>query len=129
MDDEIKWLREQLKNNELLKRRYQSLSLDKNEHGIPYDFLCPISGELMLDPVTTQVGITYERANIQHWFDDGMLTDFKTKKLLLNQELIDNKSLQEKILAIPEPEKKPEVFTVDNEDSLLDQIPICLGSP
>jgi uncharacterized protein YegL len=35
---------------------------------IPTDFLCPISAELMEDPVTTIDGFTYERRNIERWF-------------------------------------------------------------
>ncbi|XP_052211328.1 E3 ubiquitin-protein ligase PUB23-like [Diospyros lotus] len=35
---------------------------------IPPDFRCPISMELMQDPVTISTGLTYERKNIERWF-------------------------------------------------------------
>ncbi|XP_030550880.2 E3 ubiquitin-protein ligase PUB23-like [Rhodamnia argentea] len=34
----------------------------------PLDFRCPISMEVMEDPVTIATGMTYERRNIQKWF-------------------------------------------------------------
>ncbi|KAL5560685.1 hypothetical protein UlMin_036896 [Ulmus minor] len=34
----------------------------------PEHFLCPISKELMKDPVTIFTGVTYERTNIEKWF-------------------------------------------------------------
>ncbi|OWM64316.1 E3 ubiquitin-protein ligase PUB23-like [Punica granatum] len=34
----------------------------------PPDFRCPISMELMRDPVTISTGVTYERENIEKWF-------------------------------------------------------------
>ncbi|XP_075521220.1 E3 ubiquitin-protein ligase PUB23-like [Primulina tabacum] len=35
----------------------------------PQHFRCPISMELMKDPVTISTGVTYERKNIEKWFD------------------------------------------------------------
>ncbi|CAA3032397.1 E3 ubiquitin-protein ligase PUB23-like [Olea europaea var. sylvestris] len=34
----------------------------------PQDFRCPISMELMKDPVTISTGVTYERKSIERWF-------------------------------------------------------------
>ncbi|KAI3435209.1 RING-type E3 ubiquitin transferase [Psidium guajava] len=34
----------------------------------PLDFRCPISMEIMEDPVTIATGVTYERQNIKKWF-------------------------------------------------------------
>ncbi|KAL1535850.1 E3 ubiquitin-protein ligase PUB23-like [Salvia divinorum] len=34
----------------------------------PQDFRCPISMEVMKDPVTISTGVTYERKNIERWF-------------------------------------------------------------
>ncbi|KAI4338306.1 hypothetical protein L6164_016648 [Bauhinia variegata] len=33
----------------------------------PQEFLCPISFEIMEDPVVIATGITYERKNIEKW--------------------------------------------------------------
>ncbi|CAK7332033.1 unnamed protein product [Dovyalis caffra] len=38
-----------------------------DEIEIPEYFLCPISLEILKDPVTTITGITYERESIEHW--------------------------------------------------------------
>jgi hypothetical protein len=38
---------------------------------IPIDFWCPLSLELMSDPVIVASGQTYERTYIQKWIDQG----------------------------------------------------------
>ncbi|KAH9313567.1 hypothetical protein KI387_022194 [Taxus chinensis] len=38
---------------------------------IPKFFCCPLSGKLMMDPVITDSGITYDRTNIQQWLSNG----------------------------------------------------------
>ncbi|XP_068634717.1 E3 ubiquitin-protein ligase PUB23-like [Aristolochia californica] len=37
---------------------------------VPLLFRCPISMEMMTDPVTISTGVTYERRNIEKWFND-----------------------------------------------------------
>jgi hypothetical protein len=41
-----------------------------NEMHSKFDGRCPLSSSIMLDPVVAEDGITYERANIELWFDD-----------------------------------------------------------
>ncbi|MCD9644075.1 RxLR effector protein Avr3a [Datura stramonium] len=41
---------------------------------IPQHFLCPISLDLMKDPVTLCSGITYDRDNIEKWMEEGNAT-------------------------------------------------------
>ncbi|KAK4414349.1 E3 ubiquitin-protein ligase PUB23 [Sesamum alatum] len=41
---------------------------DPSSLDFPQDFRCPISMELMRDPVTISTGVTYERRNIERWF-------------------------------------------------------------
>ncbi|EKX45487.1 hypothetical protein GUITHDRAFT_53147, partial [Guillardia theta CCMP2712] len=36
----------------------------------PADFLCPISMEVMKDPVIAMDGHSYERQNIERWLED-----------------------------------------------------------
>ncbi|GLT73716.1 hypothetical protein SLA2020_455540 [Shorea laevis] len=38
------------------------------ESDCPADFRCPISMDLMSDPVTISTGVTYDRKNIEKWF-------------------------------------------------------------
>lgn len=49
---------------------------------IPDDFRCPISLELMKDPVIVATGQTYERSCIQKWLDAGNKTCPKTQQVL-----------------------------------------------
>ncbi|KAJ7943024.1 RING-type E3 ubiquitin transferase [Quillaja saponaria] len=57
---------------------------------IPDDFLCPISLELMRDPVIVATGQTYERSYIQRWIDCGNLTCPKTQQKLQHLTLTPN---------------------------------------
>ncbi|KAL1294272.1 hypothetical protein HN51_054994 [Arachis hypogaea] len=42
-----------------------------NEIDVPPFFLCPISLEIMKDPVTVSAGITYDRESIETWLFFG----------------------------------------------------------
>ncbi|XP_054810526.1 U-box domain-containing protein 11-like [Prosopis cineraria] len=57
---------------------------------IPEDFLCPISLELMRDPVIVATGQTYERSYIQRWIDGGNTTCPKTQQKLQHLTLTPN---------------------------------------
>lgn len=57
---------------------------------IPDDFRCPISLELMKDPVIVSTGQTYERSCIQKWLDAGHKTCPKTQQALLHTALTPN---------------------------------------
>ncbi|KAL2508185.1 U-box domain-containing protein 14 [Forsythia ovata] len=57
---------------------------------IPDDFRCPISLELMKDPVIVSIGQTYERSCIQKWLDAGHKTCPKTQQTLLHTALTPN---------------------------------------
>ncbi|KAJ4843402.1 hypothetical protein Tsubulata_013308 [Turnera subulata] len=57
---------------------------------IPVDFLCPISLELMRDPVIVSTGQTYERSYIQRWIDTGNTTCPKTQQKLEHLTLTPN---------------------------------------
>lgn len=48
---------------------------------IPSNFLCPISKEIMLNPVTTSSGSTYEKENIVKWMNDKK-TDPLTRQII-----------------------------------------------
>ncbi|KAK4437559.1 U-box domain-containing protein 15 [Sesamum alatum] len=49
---------------------------------IPHEFLCPISLEIMADPVIIATGQTYERESIQRWLNSGHRTCPKTGQKL-----------------------------------------------
>ncbi|KAL0393715.1 UNVERIFIED_CONTAM: U-box domain-containing protein 4 [Sesamum latifolium] len=57
---------------------------------IPADFCCPLSLELMADPVIVASGQTYERAFIRKWLDLGLTVCPKTRQTLAHTNLIPN---------------------------------------
>ncbi|XVF09413.1 hypothetical protein REPUB_Repub07fG0090700 [Reevesia pubescens] len=74
---------------------------DKNkqhkELEIPTHFLCPISLDLMKDPVTLSSGITYDRESIDAWLQDGNFTCPVTNQVLRSFDQIPNHSLRKMI--------------------------------
>ncbi|CAL4908702.1 unnamed protein product [Urochloa decumbens] len=60
----------------------------------PLDFRCPVSLELMSDPVVASSGQTYDRDSITRWFGSGKSTCPKTGQVLTNLELVPNKALK-----------------------------------
>lgn len=82
---------------------------------IPADFRCPLSLELMSDPVIVASGQTYERTYIQQWLDQGMTTCPKTRQTLGHTNLIPNYTVKALIanwcesnnVPLPEPAKLP----------------------
>lgn len=61
---------------------------------IPYHFRCPISLELMRDPVTVSTGQTYDRASIESWVATGNTTCPVTRAPLMDFTLIPNHTLR-----------------------------------
>ncbi|KAF5745619.1 U-box domain-containing protein 26-like [Tripterygium wilfordii] len=61
---------------------------------VPYHFRCPISLELMRDPVTVSTGQTYDRASIESWVATGNKTCPVTRVPLLDFTLIPNHTLR-----------------------------------
>ncbi|XP_023513136.1 U-box domain-containing protein 4-like isoform X1 [Cucurbita pepo subsp. pepo] len=57
---------------------------------IPADFCCPLSLELMTDPVIVASGQTYERVFIKNWIDLGLNVCPKTRQTLVHTNLIPN---------------------------------------
>ncbi|KAK4358866.1 hypothetical protein RND71_021095 [Anisodus tanguticus] len=57
---------------------------------IPDDFRCPISLELMRDPVIVSTGQTYERSFIEKWLEAGHSTCPKTQQALTSKALTPN---------------------------------------
>eukprot|EP00271_Cylindrocystis_brebissonii_P008852 TRINITY_DN23372_c0_g1_i1.p1 TRINITY_DN23372_c0_g1~~TRINITY_DN23372_c0_g1_i1.p1 ORF type:complete len:664 (+),score=98.36 TRINITY_DN23372_c0_g1_i1:935-2926(+) len=64
----------------------------------PEDFRCPISLELMRDPVIVSTGMTYDRQYIEQWLKEGHKTCPKTQQLLPHPTLIPNYSLRSLIV-------------------------------
>ncbi|XP_049342977.1 U-box domain-containing protein 13-like isoform X2 [Solanum verrucosum] len=57
---------------------------------IPDDFRCPVSLELMKDPVIVSSGQTYERSSIEKWLEAGHSTCPKTQQVLTSNVVTPN---------------------------------------
>ncbi|XP_054799196.1 U-box domain-containing protein 4-like isoform X2 [Prosopis cineraria] len=79
----------------LATRMHESLIMLKQAQSyspvpVPLDFCCPLSLELMKDPVIVSSGQTYERAFIKNWIDLGLDVCPKTRQTLTHTNLIPN---------------------------------------
>ena len=66
---------------------------------VPNDFYCPISGELMVDPVSEPRGHTYERAQIMTWLERNN-TSPMDRGPLTSDQLVENVSVRKAIQEI-----------------------------
>ncbi|VVB05696.1 unnamed protein product [Arabis nemorensis] len=57
---------------------------------VPPYFRCPLSTELMLDPVIVASGQTFDRTSIKKWLDNGLAVCPRTRQVLTHQEFIPN---------------------------------------
>ncbi|XP_051131307.1 U-box domain-containing protein 16 isoform X2 [Andrographis paniculata] len=64
------------------------------EVSFPSDFRCPISLDLMRDPVVVSTGQTYDRSSINLWIESGHATCPKTGQTLAHTQLIPNLALK-----------------------------------
>ncbi|KAG2664769.1 hypothetical protein I3843_16G096800 [Carya illinoinensis] len=64
---------------------------------IPNHFRCPISLDLMKDPVTLSSGITYDRESIETWLETGKFTCPVTNQMLNGFDQIPNHALTKMI--------------------------------
>ncbi|RLM79446.1 U-box domain-containing protein 21-like [Panicum miliaceum] len=60
------------------------------EATVPGHFLCPISLEMMRDPVAAPTGITYDRDSVEGWLERGHATCPVTGRPLRAEDLIPN---------------------------------------
>ncbi|XP_076934764.1 E3 ubiquitin-protein ligase PUB23-like [Bidens hawaiensis] len=77
--------------------------MDRSNHDseieFPQDFRCPISMEIMNDPVIISTGVAYERKNIQKWFFSYKRTTCPaTMQNIKNFDITPNKTLKRLIL-------------------------------
>ncbi|VAI61007.1 unnamed protein product [Triticum turgidum subsp. durum] len=62
----------------------------ESEPAVPTHFLCPISLDMMRDPVTAPTGITYDRESVEGWLERGHATCPVTGRPLRLEELVPN---------------------------------------
>lgn len=86
------------------ERRQKGLPLELPER--PAEHLCPLSHDVMLDPVIAADGVSYERGCIEDWLLLGKVTSPSTRKELSHTELVDNINLRTLIRDYDEVEHK-----------------------
>ena len=64
---------------------------------VPDSFTCPITAELMADPVSTSDGFSYEREAITEWLRGGQSTSPLTGAPLDHAQLVPNHALRSAI--------------------------------
>ncbi|XP_042474998.1 E3 ubiquitin-protein ligase PUB23-like [Macadamia integrifolia] len=117
-----------------------------DEVDVPSYFLCPISQEIMRDPVTVSSGITYDRESIERWISSSKNTStcpVTRQPLSSDTDLIPNHSLRRLIQAwctlnaskgierIPTPKlpvDKAQIIKLLNEGNALQHQMRCLQS-
>ncbi|KAL3613528.1 hypothetical protein CASFOL_042561 [Castilleja foliolosa] len=72
-------------------------SISDMELTIPTHFICPISLDLMKDPVSLSTGITYDRESIEKWIDLGKAKCPVTNQFLRNIDQIPNHAIRKMI--------------------------------
>lgn len=65
---------------------------------VPKDFCCPVTLDLMRDPVVVCTGQTYEKDSITRWIDEGHHTCPKTGQFLVHRWVVPNRSLRNMIM-------------------------------
>ncbi|KAG6764334.1 hypothetical protein POTOM_031800 [Populus tomentosa] len=78
------------------KQRQESETGDI-EVTVPNHFRCPVSLDLMNDPVTMSSGITYDRESIEKWIEAGNVTCPITNKVLRSLDPIPNHTIRKMI--------------------------------
>ncbi|KAG7959988.1 hypothetical protein I3843_10G097900 [Carya illinoinensis] len=65
---------------------------------VPKDFCCPISLDMMRDPVIISTGQTYDRCSIARWMEEGHCNCPKTGQMLVHTRLVPNRALRNLIV-------------------------------
>ncbi|EFJ16305.1 hypothetical protein SELMODRAFT_445238 [Selaginella moellendorffii] len=76
-----------------------SLALDDSfvSEDIPASYLCPITGQLMREPVLVEGGVTYEKSAIMEWINRGNTKCPVTNADLSSVNLVRNRSIENAI--------------------------------
>jgi hypothetical protein len=85
-------------NLKTLERCVNFLNAIEGHETLPYKWKCPISGELMRDPVMACDMVVYERKNIVDWYKKHKQISPVRKTGMNTAELIEQKELEEEIV-------------------------------
>jgi len=88
--------KEKIKANNKTQEEFDYPTTISSEEVEYQSFVCPITQELMRDPVITPHGISFERNAIQDWINKNPSCPF-TKKPLKKEDLVTNYALKNSI--------------------------------
>lgn len=91
----------------------------RDDDNIPSWFLCSITQDIMVDPVSTIDGQTYERAAIAMWFENNQ-TSPNTNEVLEDNTLIPNYALKSAIEEYNKNKARPNVGTAPTKNNMPD---------
>lgn len=83
----------------------------KADADVPDSFLCPLTQEVMREPVVDPEGNTYERSAIEAWLEKNNTSPI-TRKTLRREELVPNRALRDVIAEHYKSKVRPEHRTV-----------------
>ncbi|KAJ0233365.1 U-box domain-containing protein 4 [Hirschfeldia incana] len=119
----------------IVNRMHERLLLIKQTQtssvSILADFFCPLSLEVMTDPVIVSSGQTYEKAFIKRWIDLGLKVCPKTRQNLTHTTLIPNYTVKALIanwcetndVKLPDPNKSTSLNELSPLLSCTDSVP------
>ncbi|KAI3935032.1 hypothetical protein MKW98_009951 [Papaver atlanticum] len=87
------------------------------KHTPPKDFVCPITSNIFVDPVTLETGQTYERKAIQEWVERGNSTCPITRQKLQSTQLPKTNYVLKRLIASWQ-EKNPRPIHIQPSNSI-----------
>ncbi|KAJ1414663.1 Zinc finger, RING/FYVE/PHD-type [Sesbania bispinosa] len=124
---------------DLKYRNRRSFSDKLEDFPLPPQFRCPISTQLMTDPVILSTGQTYDRPFIQRWLNEGHRTCPQTQQVLSHSILTPNYLVRDMIaqwcrdhgIELPEPVRDIDEVVTDADrghlNSLLHKLSLSLS--
>lgn len=84
-------------DSQLTSARSLLFNMASNKTDMPLEFICPITHEIMRNPVVAEDGFSYENSALLEWFETGKKTSPMTNGVLSSTEVMENTLLKDKI--------------------------------
>ena len=91
-------------------RKIGNMTLQIDDESIPENFVCPLTLELMTDPLVSKHGHSFERTAVLKWLEKGNTTCPITRQPLTMSMLIPNVSLRLRIRAWKSANEADQIF-------------------
>lgn len=93
---EIEEKKKQLEEQQLNEQSINNFATKIDDNVIPESFICPITQNIMIDPVISPYGISYEKYAIENWLSKNNVDPF-SQKPLHKEQLVRNFALKNAI--------------------------------